>query len=359
MIRTREIFKGILSFFRVFLMFFALVAFVVTCTFMLSFKTVSLPEEDVRTFAPIAFINVIMLALVFEIIDFFRRRVTVDRPVKEIQEGLKRLKNGDFSARITIPADRHSKFHQIAESINLLAEELSGVETLRSDFIACVSHELKTPLAVMQNYGTMLQSPDLTEEERIEYARSITEACRRLADLITNILKLNKLENQQIYPSVTSYDLSEQLCECLLQFEDVWERKAIEIETDLDESVMISSDPQLLGLVWNNLLSNAFKFTEVGGRVSVSLTADHDLASVKISDTGCGMSPETGAHIFEKFYQGDTSHSVQGNGLGLALVKRVVDIVQGEISVESAVGKGSTFTVKIRRGCYEGAEKHS
>ncbi|MGN0691408.1 MAG: ATP-binding protein [Oscillospiraceae bacterium] len=353
---TRAVFKGILSFFRVFLMFFGLVAFVVTFTFMLSFKTVSLPEKDVRTFAPIAFINVIVLALVFEMIDHIRRRVTVDRPVKEIQEGLKRLKNGDFSARITIPADRHSKFHQIAESINLLAEELSGVETLRSDFIACVSHELKTPLAVMQNYGTMLQSPDLTEEERIEYARSITEACRRLADLITNILKLNKLENQQIYPSVTSYDLSEQLCECLLQFEDVWERKAIEIETDLDESVMISSDPQLLGLVWNNLLSNAFKFTEESGSVSVTISADRDFASVKISDTGCGMSPETGAHIFEKFYQGDTSHSMQGNGLGLALVKRVVDIVQGEISVESAVGKGSTFIVRIRRGRNEGAE---
>ncbi|MGN1415388.1 MAG: ATP-binding protein [Oscillospiraceae bacterium] len=356
MIQARAVINGMLSFFRVFLLFFALVAFVITCTFMLSFRSVELPEEDVRAFAPIAFINVIVLALVFEIIDYIRRRVTVDRPVKEIQEGLKRLKNGDFSARISISADRYSKFSEIADSINLLAEELSGVETLRSDFIASVSHELKTPLAVMQNYGTMLQSHDLPVEKRIEYARSITEACRRLADLITNILKLNKLENQQIYPSVTAYDLSEQLCECVLQFEDVWERKDIEIETSLDESVMISSDPQLLGLVWNNLLSNAFKFTDEGGCVSVKLTADEAYAMVQISDTGCGMSPETGAHIFEKFYQGDTSHSVQGNGLGLALVKRVVDIVQGEISVESAVGKGSTFTVKIRRGMHEGSE---
>lgn len=356
MTRARTVFKGILSFFRVFLMFFALVAFVITFTFMISFRAVELPEEDVRTFAPIAFINVIVLALVFEMIDLIRRKMTVDRPVREILDGLKRLKSGDFSARISISADRYSKFHEIAESIDLLAEELSGVETLRSDFIASVSHELKTPLAVMQNYGTMLQSPDLPEETRIEYAKSISEACRRLADLITNILKLNKLENQQIYPSVTEYDLSEQLCGCLLQFEDVWEKKNIEIETNLDESVMISSDPELLGLVWNNLLSNAFKFTEDGGTVYLNLTADETFAYVRISDTGCGMSPETGAHIFEKFYQGDTSHSVQGNGLGLALVKRVVDIVRGEISVESAVGKGSAFIVKILRGRHEESE---
>ncbi|MGN0695230.1 MAG: ATP-binding protein [Oscillospiraceae bacterium] len=354
--RAKAVFNGILSFIRVFFLFFAMVAFVITCTFLLSFRSVDLPEEDVRAFAPIAFITVIALALVFEIIDFIRRKVTVDRPVRAIREGLQRLKNGDFSTRISISADRYSKFAEIAESINLLAEELSGVETLRSDFIASVSHELKTPLAVMQNYGTMLRAPDLSEENRIEYAKSITDACRRLADLITNILKLNKLENQQIYPSVTSYDLSEQLCECLLQFEDVWENKSIDIETDIGEGVMISSDPELLGLVWNNLLSNAFKFTEEGGRVTVTLCADDSFASVRISDTGCGMSPETGAHIFEKFYQGDTSHSVQGNGLGLALVKRVVDIVQGEIGVESAVGKGSAFTVKIQRSRHEGHE---
>lgn len=356
MTMTKAVFKGILSFIKVFLMYFVMVAFVITCTFMLSFRSVSLPEEDVRIFAPIAFLNVIILAFLFVIMDIFFRKLTVERPVREIQNGLKKLMNGDFSTRIKVSANRYNKFEQIAESINLLAEELSGVETLRSDFIASVSHELKTPLAVMQNYGTMLQSPDLSEETRVEYAKSITDACRRLADLITNILKLNKLENQQIYPSVTAYDLSEQLCECLLQFEDVWEKKNIEIETDLGEGVMISSDPELLALVWNNLMSNAFKFTEEGGRVSVTLTADESFASVRISDTGCGMSPETGAHIFEKFYQGDTSHSVQGNGLGLALVKRVVDIVQGEIGVESAVGKGSAFTVKIRRGRHEGSE---
>ena len=208
---------------------------------------------------------------------------------------------------------------------------------------------MKTPLAVMQNYGTLLQTPDLPEEKRVEYAKAITDASRRLADMMTNILKLNRLENQQIYPNLTTFDLGEQLCESLLQYESVWERKNVEIETDIADGVNVCADTELLMLVWNNLFSNAFKFTDDGGKVMLTLTADEEYATVKIADTGCGMSAEVGAHIFEKFYQGDTSHATQGNGLGLALVKRVVDIMQGEIGVESAVGVGTTFTVKIRR----------
>ncbi len=230
-----------------------------------------------------------------------------------------------------------------------MAEELSGLETLRTDFIANVSHELKTPLAVMQNFGTMLGQPGLSEEKRMEYANAVTNASRRLADLITNILKLNKLENQQIYPQTREYNLSEQICQCLLQFENIWEKKNISIETNLPEDIRIHADEELLSLVWNNLLSNAFKFTPENGRVSLSLSADEGEAVVTVSDTGCGMKPETGAHIFEKFYQEDTSRATQGNGLGLALVKRVMDIIHGEIDVESIQGKGSTFTVKIRR----------
>ena len=194
-----------------------------------------------------------------------------------------------------------------------------------------------------------MQTPDLPEENRIEYAKAITDASRRLADMMTNILKLNRLENQQIYPNPTTFDLGEQHCESLLHYENAWERKNIEIETDMAENVIVSADSELLTLVWNNLFSNAFKFTEDGGKVTLTLTADENYATVKIADTGCGMSPEIGAHIFEKFYQGDTSHATQGNGLGLALVKRVVDILEGEIGVESAIGVGTTFTIRVRR----------
>lgn len=264
----------------------------------------------------------------------------------------RKITQGDFSVRIqpVFTMGGQDGLNAIIHSFNQMAEELSGIETLRTDFISNVSHELKTPLAIIQDYGTMLQQPGLTEEQRREYAKTITDASRRPADLITNILKLNKLENQQIYPEKEIFDLGEQLCECLLRFEDIGEEKNIELITDISEDIIVKSDRSLLSLVWDNLLSNALKFTSAEGRVSVSLKADGTFAVVQISDTGCGISPEVGAHIFEKFYQGDTSHTAQGNGLGLALVKRVIDIVDGDISVSSEAGKGSIFTVTIKRG---------
>ncbi len=340
-----------------YLIFFVLVAFIITCCMELFMSVlrytldVEFTAENLNTAAKLTFGNVIFLSLIFTIVDTVRRKITVDRPVKRITNAGEKIMQGDFSVRIE-PVSSHAsgdKFNEIITCFNKMAQELSSVETLRTDFIANVSHEMKTPLAVMQNYGTLLQTPDLSEEKRLEYAKGVTDGSRRLADMMTNILKLNRLENQQIYPQTAEFDLGEQLCECLLQYESVWEKSDISIDTDIEENVRIKADAELLSLVWNNLLSNAFKFTEPGGTVSVSLTADEHNTKVTVSDTGCGMSPEVGAHIFEKFYQGDTSHSAQGNGLGLALVKRVIDIMQGEISVESVLGEGTSFTVKIRR----------
>ncbi len=338
-------------------MFFLLNAFVITCCMELFLYTmrqsmdITYTERGIRFAAILTLANIIFLSLLFTVIDAVRRRFTVERPVRRIVDGAEKIARGDFSARIEplhgIAGE--DGFDVITDCFNRMAEELSGVETLRSDFIANVSHELKTPLAVMQNYAVLLQSPGLPEEQRLEYAKAITGQSRRLADLITNILKLNRLENQQIYPAAKRYNLGEQLAECLLNFESTWEKKNIDIETDLEEEVFVESDGELLSLVWNNLFSNALKFTENGGAVSVALKTEGEFALVRVSDTGCGISKETGKHIFEKFYQGDTSHAARGNGLGLALVKRVVDIVGGDISVESEVGKGSTFTVKIRR----------
>ena len=345
--------------------FFLLAAFVVTCCMTLFLNVMSytlelnFTEENLSSAAKLTFGNVLLISLLFTVIDIVRRKLMVERPTKRITAAGEKITGGDFNVRIEPLGDSYAyeSFNSIIDCFNKMAEELGSVETLRTDFIANVSHELKTPLAVMQNYGTMLQTPDLPEEKRIEYAKGITDNSRRLASLITNILKLNKLENQQIFPAAERFDLSEQLCESLLQFEEIWEHKSIEIETDIEDGVFICSDTELLSLVWNNLLSNAFKFTENNGKVGVSLTADNEYATVKISDTGCGISAETGAHIFEKFYQGDTSHAVQGNGLGLALVKRVVDIMQGEIAVESEVGRGSLFTVKLKRSENVGLEK--
>lgn len=340
-----------------FFVFFILVAFVITCCTMLFVRALSssshllLTEETLGTAAKLTFANVVLLSLIFYVVDSIRRKLTVDRPVNRITEAAGKIMQGDFSVRIKKQSKfaTDDKFNEVVDCFNKMAEELASVETLRTDFIANVSHEMKTPLAVMQNYGTLLQTPNLSEEKRIEYAKGVTDGARRMANMMTNILKLNRLENQQIYPQTREYNLSEQLCECLLQYENVWEKSNIEIDTDIADNVMITADAELLSLVWNNLFSNAFKFTEPGGTVSVTLTATAHHAVIKVSDTGCGISPEVGRHIFDKFYQGDTSHSVQGNGLGLALVKRVIDIMHGEIGVESTVGKGTTFTVRIQK----------
>ena len=342
---------------RRYVTFFLLMSFVITCCMLVFLKSmeyvtgIELSREQIRDAALLTFGNVLFLTLFCTVIDGVRRKYMVDRPVKHIVQAAERMMEGDFQVRIEpIPTlDSDDGFHDIIDCFNRMAKELAGVETLRTDFVSNVSHELKTPLTVIQNYGTLLQSPGLPEEKRIEYAKAITQASRRLANLITNILKLNKLENQQIFPEAEVYDLGEQLCQCLLTFEEQWEQKKIEISTELQDGVLVRSDPELLALVWNNLFSNALKFTEPGGSVSLTLKTKGEFAVVRVSDTGCGISSETGKHIFEKFYQGDTSHATQGNGLGLALVKRVVDIVGGDISVQSEVGKGSAFSVRIRR----------
>ena len=337
--------------------FFLLVAFIVSCSTMLFVSVMResmglvLTKENMETAAKLTFGNVLLISFGAATIDYIRRKRMVDKPVKQIMDALDQVMQGDFTVRIAHVKEfaGETGFNEVINAINKMTAELEGTETLRTDFIANVSHELKTPLAVMANLSTMLQQPGISDAERMEYAKDISHSARRLAALITNILKLNKLENQQIFPQPQEFDLGEQLCECLLGFEDAWEKKNLEIETDIQDDVRIKSDPELLCLVWNNLISNAVKFTPEGGTVGVTLKADEKKVSVSVRDTGCGMTAETGKHIFEKFYQGDTSHATQGNGLGLALVRRVVDILGGEIAVQSVYGQGSTFTVSIRR----------
>lgn len=337
-------------------LFFLLVALMVSVTMSIFVGilahdlNLTLTGDNLNRAAKITFLAVIALGAVFTAIDVVRRRFTTRRAAQHIADAAKQIVQGNFDVRIA-PIGRlgvDECFNEIIDCFNSMAQELQSVETLRTDFVANVSHEMKTPLSVMQNYAQLLLG-EKSEEKRSEYAREIADASRRMADMMTNILRLNRLENQKIYPNISQFDLGEQLFDCLLSFESVWEKAQIEIEAEIAEDVRICADAQLLTIVWNNLFSNAFKFTGRGGKVGVHLTADAEFAVVRVSDTGCGMSAEVGAHIFEKFYQGDTSHSVRGNGLGLALVKRVVDILNAEISVESTLGVGTTFTVRLRR----------
>ena len=323
------------------------ISFILTASFALFFHGLDIPEDTIRKSAVLTFGNALFIAFIVWLIDKLRKKIMTDRPVKRISDGLEKLTQGDFSERIELFSDPlgNNQYNIIVERINKMADELAGVETLRTDFVSNVSHEMKTPLAVIQNYAALLRAPHLSEADRMEYASAIDDATKRLAALITNILKLNKLENQQIFPEYKMIDLSELVCGCMLAFENEWEKKHIDIETNIDDGIMINADLELLRLVWNNLFSNAIKFTDEGGTVSVAVKRIKDGAAVSVSDTGCGIDSETGRHIFDKFYQGDTSHASGGNGLGLALVKRIIDITGSEITVSSEVGKGSTFTV--------------
>lgn len=349
--------RGLLLLFYRMCIFFLSVGFALTCNISLFLNLLSryveieFTEENIRIAAMFTFYNAIFLTLIYTLIDHIRRKIMVERPVGRILEATEKIKNGDLSVRIKpakMPVGMND-FNPVIKDLNVMIDELSGMETLRTDFISNVSHELKTPLAALQNYGTLIQNPELSDEERNDYARSIVSTTQRLSELVTNILRLNKLENQSIYPNTARCCLSEQICECLLMFESRWEQKNIDIQTDIEEDIYFSTDAELLALIWNNLFSNAIKFTPEGGTVSVRLKEKDGFICVEVEDTGCGMTAETGKHIFEKFYQGDTSHSTEGNGLGLALVKRTVDILGGEISVESRLNEGTKFTVKFKK----------
>lgn len=284
---------------------------------------------------------------------FTRKKVkdTYEEPLHRLADATQQVAGGDFSVYVpTIhTADRLDYLDVMILDFNKMVEELGSVETLKTEFVSNVSHEMKTPIAVIKNYAELLQMKNASDGEKAEYARNIEEAAGHLSALISNILKLNKLENQRIDPEIESYDLCGQLEECILQYEELWDEKELELEVDMEEKAVIQADPSLMKLVWNNLLSNAIKFTEQGRKVTVRQATEAEYVEVSVSDTGCGMSKESIRHIFDKFYQGDTSHSKEGNGLGLALVKRILVLMNGDIQVVSQEGKGSTFTVKLPR----------
>lgn len=305
--------------------------------------------DDTKTIAAIMLLVDFELALLCTTADWIRRKFTVNDSLEQILEATEQITSGNFNVRLT---PKHSfrnydDFDVIMENLNQMAEELSKNETLNMDFVSNVSHEIKTPLAIIRNYSAALQNEMISKEERTSYVKTILQASDRLSALVTNVLKLNKLENQKIVSEMQAVRLDEMLVQTIFSFEESIEEKNIELVCDIDE-VSITSSPAHLEIIWNNLLSNAVKFTPVGGKISVSLKKAQNGATVKISDTGIGMSEETGKRIFDKFYQGDGSHSKEGNGLGLALVKKVIDVLGGQISVESELGKGSTFTVTVK-----------
>lgn len=327
--------------------FFVTIAAVVTLA-VVGYSCVARFTDNNTFIAVIMLGGILALALVCTVIDVARRRVTVDRPVRKILGATDRIAAGDFSVRLepVHPYGRYDEYDRIMENLNKMAAELSKTAVLNNDFVSNVSHELKTPLAVVQNYAAALKKDGVTDEERKHYADVLEDTAKKLTALVGNVLKLNRLENHEITPEFTKIDLEESLARAVLKYEDMIENKNLRLECDL-QSAEVYSVEEYLDIIWNNLISNAVKFTDSGGAIKVSLRLVGGKAVVSVADTGCGIDSGTGARIFEKFYQGDTSHAGEGNGLGLALVKKVIDVLGGEIHVESARGKGSVFTVSL------------
>ena len=256
-------------------------------------------------------------------------------PLEEIADAARKVAEGDFSVYLR---PRHTKdkadcLDVLVQDFNKMVEELGSTETLKTDFFSNVSHEFKTPLSVIYSNAQILQRQEMDEEQK-DCVNNIADASRRMSSLIQNMLKLNKLEKQTIIPEVEVYDVCAQLCECAVQFEESWEKKNLELNVEMEEQAYIAADPGLMELVWNNLLSNAIKYNREGGSITISETSDDQYVRVSVADT---------------FYQGDESHATFGNGLGLALVKRTLELSNASITVESTPDKGSVFTVIMEK----------
>lgn len=306
-------------------------------------------EENYKV--AILLIGVILVnALFCSIIDVVRRKIMISKPVNEILNATNKLKKGNFNINLVTnhTYQEFDEFDIIKNDLNKVAKELARSEILKNDFIANLSHEIKTPLAVIKNYAKVLEDESISPEERKKYLYNLQEATKKLNALVTNILKLNKLEHQTLELEITNFNVSELLTEQILQFESLIATKDLKLEIDIEEDIYINSEQSYLEIIFNNLISNAIKFTNPNGTITIILKKKNNEYIFTFCDTGCGMDSETGMHIFDKFYQGDTSHAKEGNGLGLALVKRVIDLLGGEISVESEKGVGTTFKIIVK-----------
>ncbi len=301
-----------------------------------------------RTFIVILLIAlcVLFFSLTSGLMDIARRKWTIDQPVEKITDFTSLIAKGNFKSRLPLEENRFSplEFSLIADNLNKMAEELEKNEVLKEDFISNVSHEMKTPLAILSGYAKALQDPSLDEETRKKYLQTIETTANNLSQLVKNILSLSRLENQKILPNMKEVQADEILSETILLYEEKIEEKDIQLECDIDE-IRFVSEPSFLKIVYSNILSNAVKFTREGGRIVVSLKKEGEEAVFRVQDEGPGIAKENLSHIFEKFYQEDTSHAKEGNGLGLALVKEVIDRLGGTIEVESEIGVGTTFVI--------------
>jgi Signal transduction histidine kinase len=267
------------------------------------------------------------------------------KPIRDIMNATNKVATGDFS--VIVKGSFVFELDALAVSFNKMVQELRGIETLRSDFVKNFSHEFKTPIVSISGFAKLLKEGGLDEEEQQEYLNIIIQESERLVDLSTSILNLSKVENIQIISEKTVYRLDEQIRLAILMLEPKWNAKKLHVEVALEDRVTVLGNKHLIQQVWINLLDNAIKYTNSGGTLKVNLWRKGQHVLFRLEDNGCGMNDETMRHMFDKFYQGDTSHSMAGNGLGLTLVKKIIDLCEGTIEVQSKLGAGSVFTIQL------------
>lgn len=311
------------------------------------------PSELIERAGPVLLAYILYWAVVVLIILTIiarQKRKTFDEPLQALSEAAKKVAEGDFSVYLTPrhTTDKYDYIDVMFQDFNKMVQDLGSLETMKSDFIASVSHEIKTPLANIQSYSTALQDKKLSQQEEKDYVNTIVESSDKLSKLVSNILKLNRLENQTIELNIEPYDACQQLTECILRFDGKITQKKLKLNVSLEDKATIDADKSMVEIIWNNLLSNAIKFAEPGGKVSIKQTSTAKDITVSIKNSGAPMSPEVMNQIFDKFYQADSSRNNAGNGLGLSLVKKIIELLDGEITVVSDTENGTTFTVTLK-----------
>lgn len=331
----------------------AFIIIVLIAALLLDGEPFELSAVDSETFLALRsnMSKIALLSLLLAVVIFVAFERTIIKPMRNMTWHMGELAKGDFSIRMP-PNERFAinEVKQFTKSFNKAAEELSGIETMRANFISDFSHEFRTPIASISGFAQLLRDQNLSKEERKEYLDVIIDESKRLSNLSEDILSLSRIESSSILTNIGTVDVAEGLRRSITIVEPNVNEKSIAINVDIDEAELVGN-ADYLSQLWTNILQNAVKFTPKNGRIDVSLKTTQDAknrtVTCTISDNGCGMDETTRAHLFERFYQGDTSHAQEGNGIGLALCKRIVDLHGGTIRVKTALDKGSTFTVTL------------
>lgn len=289
--------------------------------------------------------GVIVALIIIALVVSSRIGRTRFKPINDLVNAMEQVSQGDFSVRVHAE-DAPGDMGVLARSFNEMTKDLGGIEMFRKDFINNFSHEFKTPIVSIRGFAKQLERDDLTDAQRKEYAHIIVSESERLANMSSNILLLTKLENQQIVTDREEYRLDEQMRNAVLLLEKQWSAKNLELSLILDEVTYVGNE-EMMSHIWVNLIGNAIKFSPDGGLLEMSCARQGDRVAAVIRDHGEGMDENTQKRIFEKFYQGDSAHATEGNGLGLSLVKRIVDLCGGTIQVDSTPGEGTAFTVSL------------